>query len=281
MPGMEPTHDRTWRSLRARNEQRCRRILDTAAPLAVADLDWDAVGRVEVPARAIDSLVYMRDVEGFTDSYVRGLGAHRTTLRDPLIGRFLPIWQAEEAGHAAAIARYLEAYGERRGVVVPPQQPSPRTPVPLHERAVAHVGGPVGRLVAAAHMTWGATNELLTLNGYRLLAARGGDPVLRELLARIAAQEARHYSFYLLQAEWRLAASPLTRAVLRRVMAGAWTPVGIGDGYKTAAEFQTVLAYLGVDTDGQRVIERMDRRISSLPGLDELRLFRRVASLAG
>jgi len=280
MPGMERAQNLGGSDLRARNEARCQRIVDTAAPLVTDDLPWEDVGCVEIPTAAIESLVYMRDVEGFTDSYISGIAAHRTTLRDPLIGRFLPIWQAEEAGHSEAIARYLRLYGERRATVIPAQPPSPAASAPLHERVVAHVGGPVGRLVAAAHMTWGASNELLTLNGYRLLASRFDDPVLRELLSRIAAQEARHYSFYLLQAEWRLASSALARTVLRRLMRGSWTPVGIGEGYKTAAEFRCVLDYLGVDADGQRVIDRMDRRISALPGLADLRIFRSAARLA-
>lgn len=280
MPTMERPNDLAWQTVRARNEARCQRIVDSAAPLVTNDLRWDDVGRVELPSAAIDSLVYMRDVEGFTDSYIRGIAAHRTTLRDPLIGRFLSIWQSEEAGHSDAVARYLDRYGERRGLDIPAQQPSPTVPVPMHERIVSHVGGPVGRLVAAAHMTWGASNELLTLNGYRLLAARCHDPVLSGLLSRIAAQEARHYSFYLLQAEWRLAASPLARSVLRRLLRGSWTPVGVGEGYKTAAEFRCVLEYLGVDTEGRRVIDRMDRRIAALPGLADLRIFRSATTTA-
>lgn len=275
---MDRSNAVAWRTVRARNEARCERIIASAAPLVTADLAWDDVGRVELPAAAIDSLVYMRDVEGFTDSYIRGVAAHRTTLRDPLIGRFLSIWQSEEASHAEAVARYLDRYGDRRGVAIPPQPLSPSAPPPVHERIVSHVGGPVGRLVVAAHMTWGASNELLTLNGYRLLAARCNDPVLGDLLSRIAAQEARHYSFYLLQAEWRLAASPVARSVLRRLLRGSWTPVGVGEGYKTAAEFRCVLEYLGVGTDAQRIIDRMDRRISALPGLGDLRIFRSAAA---
>jgi hypothetical protein len=242
--------------------------------LALDDLAWERVGDVELERGVVDSLVYMRDVEGFTDSYVVGLGAHRTTLSDPLIREFLEVWRAEEAGHADALDRYLHAYGTARGLDVPVRAAAPPNPARWHERALAHVGGPFGRLVAGAHMTWGAANELLTLNGYRLLAAQCGDPVLAELLKRIAAQEARHYSFYLLQAEWRLAASPLLRSLLRRVFRRSWTPVGIGDGYKDAADFAAVLAYLSSNEDAERIIDRMDRRFAALPGLRDLRVYR-------
>jgi hypothetical protein len=129
-------------------------------------------------------------------------------------------------------------------------------------------------------MTWGAANELLTMNGYRLLADECGHPMLAELLRRIAAQESRHYSFYLLQAEWRLASSRLARFALPRFMDGAWTPVGVGEGYKTREEFQRVLEVLSRRPESERIIDRMDRRFAALPGLDRLRIYRSAASPA-
>lgn len=272
--------ERSTTALRAGNEDRCRRILAKSELLAVDDLDWSTVGAVELDQGTLETLVYMRDVEGFTDSYVVGLAAHRTTLRDPIVREFLEVWQAEEAVHSEAIDRFLDGYAAARGVTIAARQPSPTPDVPWHERAISHVGGPVGTVVAAAHMAWGAANELLTMNGYRLLADRCGHPLLAELLRRIAAQESRHYSFYLLQAQWRLAASRLARLLLPRVLAGAWTPVGVGDGYKTSDEFQRVMAVLSAQPEGQQVIDRMDRRFSALPGFDGLRIYRHAATLA-
>lgn len=72
-------------ALRARNERRCRRLLATAAPLRTDDLDWASVPDVELAPEVVDALVYMRDVEGFTDRDLVGLTAHRTTLGDPII----------------------------------------------------------------------------------------------------------------------------------------------------------------------------------------------------
>lgn len=266
------------RGRRAANETRCRRILDSAAPLRVDDLDWASVGSVELETSVIDTLVYMRDVEGFTDRDLVGLVAHRTTLADPIIRRFLDVWRSEERVHSEVIDQYLMAYAAARGVEVPGRQPSPPSTAPWTERALTHVRGPVGRVVVAAHMAWGAANELLTLNGYRLLADRCGDPTLSTLLGRIAAQEARHYSFYLLQAEWRLADSALARWALPRVLDGAWTPVGIGDGYKTREEFDRVLGYLASGADGRSAIDRMDRRFAGLPGFARLHIFRDAAA---
>lgn len=271
------TTGRSVRELRASNEARCRRILGRSELLEVEDLDWSQAGAVELDPGMIDTLVYMRDVEGFTDSYVAGIGAHRTTLADPIVRDFLTVWQAEEAVHSQAIARFLNAYADARGVTIPATQPSPAARIPRYERAITHVGGPVGTLVAAAHMAWGAANELLTMNGYRILAEQCDHPMLAELLRRIAAQESRHYSFYLLQAEWRLADSRLARFVLPRILAGSWTPVGVGDGYKTAEEFQRVLAVLNARPESERIIDRMDRRFSALPGFERLRIYRAAA----
>lgn len=271
-------HEGSTTELRARNESRCQRILDASRPLEVDDLPWAQSTTVALDDAVIDTLVYMRDVEGFTDSYVAGLGAHRTTLGDPLIGQFLNIWRIEEAGHANAIDRFLTWYGDNQRRPIPPRQSAPEPDVRWHERVLARVGGPVGRLAAATHMTWGAANELLTLNGYRLLADRCGHPLLADLLRRIAAQESRHFSFYLLQAEWRLASSSLARRVLRRVLTTAWTPVGVGDGYKSPEEFDRLIDYLGGTEEGRRTVARMDRRFAALPGLGGLRIFESAAS---
>jgi hypothetical protein len=262
------------RALRERNESRCQRVLDTAEPLRLDDLDWGSVGDVELDADVLAVLVYMRDVEGFTDRDLVGLTAHRTTLGDPIIRQFLDLWRHEESIHCQAVGMFLERYASATGTELPPRQLPPPAVAPMRERMISRIGGPVGRVVVTAHMAWGAANELLTLNGYKLLADRCAHPVLSQLLDRIAAQEARHYSFYLLQAEWRLASSRLARWLLPRVLDGSWTPVGIGDGYKSREEFERVLAYLAGGDEGTRVIQRMDRRFAALPGFGHLQIFR-------
>lgn len=261
---------------RTTHEVRCERLLNRSALLDTSGIEWDAVGSVPVSTAVLRCLVYMRDVEAFTNRYLAGLVAHPATLRDPLVARFLPVWQAEEAEHARALDRYLRAYGARRAVAVPAIQPAP--PVGAGERWLVLATRPVGHVVTAAHMTWGAANELLTMTGYRLLARRSADPVLGELLLRIAAQESRHYGFYRLQAEWRLGRSRLARAVLRLLMRRAWTPVGVGDGFKRPEEFDRVLAFLAGTEDGQRAIATMDAAFGRLPGLHGSRIYASAAA---
>lgn len=263
-------------ALRQVNEAKCERLLARAGLLESSDLDWDRVGDAPVDEGVLTCLVYMRDVEGFTDRDLVGLVAHPATLADPLLRRFLEIWRDEEAAHARALDRYLTAYAARRGVALPVMQPYPPGTVTRSERAVLVLSRPVGHVVTAAHMTWGAANELLTMHGYRLLARRCGEPVLAELLRRIAAQESRHYSFYLFQAQWRLAGSRLTRVALRAMMRRSWTPVGIGEGYKAPAEFDRVLEVLAGGEVGAHAIDAMDGAFSRLPGFDGMRIYARA-----
>ena len=266
----------TPETLRNRNEDRCWRLAGPANPLTADDLDWDAVGSTTLDPDTIACLVYMRDVEGFTDQYVAGFAGHPTTLADPVVSAFVDTWQIEEAAHSAVLDRFLTTYAAATDTVVQ-AQPEPVTArVPLLERVGVQVTRPVGHVVAATHMVWGAANELLTVNGYRLLARRCGDPILADLLTRIAAQESRHYSFYALQAEWRLADSALARWGVRRLLTGAWTPVGIGDGYKSRADFDLLLRHLIPGTAGEKAITRMDARFDRLPGLADLSLFART-----
>lgn len=261
-------------NLRANNERRCERLLGRSELLDTTGMAWDEVGERPVVPEVLGCLVYMRDVEAFTNRYIDGVAAHRATLRDPLISRFLPIWQREEAAHAAALGRYLDRYAARTGAAVGPVPAAPS--VPVSERFLVALTAPVGHIVTAAHMTWGAANELLTMTGYRLLARRCGDPVLSELLLRIAAQESRHYGFYRLQAEWRLAASRTARRALAFVMGRSWTPVGVGDGFKQPEEFDRVLLFLAKDERGREATTTMDGAMRRLPGLGELRIFERA-----
>jgi hypothetical protein len=263
--------------LRQLNERRCERLVAKSALLDTRDIRWEDAAAVELDDAALACLVYMRDVEGFTTRELSGLAGHPTTLADPLVRRFLTAWQAEEAEHARALDRFLQAYCAGRGRSLPAIQPAPGSVPPWSERLLVTLTRPVGHVVTAAHMTWGALNELLTMHGYRLLAERCGHPLLDELLTRIAAQEARHYGFYVLQAEWRLAESRVARRVLPALLRRTWTPVGVGGEYKQPIEFDRVLAYLAGGEPGRKAVAVMDRTIARLPGFGELAPYARAA----
>jgi len=265
------------KDLRQLNERRCERLVAKSALLDTSDLRWQDAAAIELDDATLACLVYMRDVEGFTTRDLSGLAGHPTTLRDPLVRRFLTAWQAEEAEHAQALDRFLQAHCAGRGRSLPEIQAAPDSVPPWSERLLVTLTRPVGHVVTAAHMTWGALNELLTMTGYRLLAERCGHPMLTELLTRIAAQEARHYSFYLLQAEWRLAESRAARRVLPALLRRTWTPVGVGGEYKQPIEFDRVLAHLAGGESGRRAVAVMDRTIARLPGFGDLAPYARAA----
>jgi hypothetical protein len=262
--------------LRERNEERCARLVERSALLDTSGIEWDQVAATPLDAGTIECLVYMRDVESFTNRDLVGLAGHPATLADPLVHAFLDCWRAEEAAHARALAHFLDCYGAG-GATVAPTPPVPPATVTRSERRLVRLTRPIGHVVTAAHMTWGALNELLTLTGYRLLGRRCAHPQLATLLDRIADQEARHFSFYVLQAEWRLRASRVARAVLPRMLQRSWTPVGVGDEYKRPEEFDRVLVYLAGNTEGEAAIGRMDATLGRLPGLENLRLYARAA----
>jgi hypothetical protein len=251
-----------------------------SALLETDDIPWDRAADVELDDDALATIIYMRDVEGFTDRDFSGLSAHPTTHADPLVVAFLKAWRAEENAHAHALDRFLEAYASGRGISLPSMQHSPPSTVPLNERLLVLLTRPIGHVVTAAHMAWGAANELLTTNGYRIMAGRTENPVLTVLLSRIAAQEARHYSFYVLQAEWRLAASPLARTVLPMMLRRSWTPVGVGDNYKRPSECARVLRYLARGDAGRRTVRIMDAKFASLPGFGDLGIYSRAVAAA-
>lgn len=260
-------------SIRTRNERRCERLLSRSELLVSSDLDWSAAGDVELDPSTLATLVYMRDVEGFTPSYLEGFGSHPTTTSDPLVARFFEVWEAEEIEHARALDRFLGTYARQRGIQLPVVQPPPPATVSVGDQAMMALSRPVGHVVTATHMAWGAVNELLTMNGYRMLSDETANPVLGELLSRIAAQEARHYGFYYLQAEWRLADSRLARGLVPRLLRRAWTPVGVGQGFKRMDEFAVVSERLARTPGATKRLATMDRTINRLPGLGALRLF--------
>ena len=264
--------------LRQRNEARCERLVARSALLDTSDIDFARAPAVRLDDDALACLVYMRDVEGFTTRELTGLAGHPSTVADPLVRRFLAAWRAEEAEHARALHRFLEAYCAGRDRPLPPPQPAPSATPSLSERLTVALSRPVGHVVTAAHMTWGALNELLTLHGYRLLARRCGHPVLDQLLSRIAVQESRHYSFYVLQAEWRLQASRLARRVLPAVIGRNWTPVGVGPGYKAPGEFDRVLAYLAAGDQGRQTVRVMDQTFARLPGFGRLQPYTQLVT---
>ncbi len=248
-------------------------ILDKAAidPWAqrsrAIDLDgipWDEVRRRPLAPETIRTVRYMQDIETHTVVYVRQLLGTRA-IDDPDIATFLACWFYEETFHGRALARLLDAAGER---VTPRRRSRQGWTSRLRERAMHAVARRWADFVAV-HMTWGAINELTTLTAYQRLADLDPHPTLVALLARIARDEARHFTFYYHQAARRLVAHG-ARRITRALVDRFWAPVG--SGVQPDGEVRFLARHLFGDGGGRAASRRIDATIRRLPGFADVPL---------
>jgi len=127
----------------------------------------------------------------------------------------------------------------------------------------------------AVHMIWGTVQELTTYTAYQALIDRVDHPILHVLCQRIMKQELRHYAFYREQAKRRLLQSPTTQQIVSYALKAAWTPVG--DGMSSKEDVIHAVRFLFDGVDGT-AIDRIDRKIRELPGLQWFDLFTRFAA---
>lgn len=240
------------------------RFIAASRPLELAGIDWDAIPSHPVPDDVLTILAYMQDVESHTVVFPRTIFSQRA-VDDEMIGTFLICWLYEEGMHGRALAKFLACAGR------PVQQRvNGRTTFRDHiDRTFTTLLAAVWRDFLALHMAWGAVHECTTIHAYQRLAQNNEHPVLNELLKRIIADEARHFSFYMWQAERRLAAPAVQRRV-RAIMDRFYAPVGTNHQPDELARW--VSAYLFDGEEGRAAAERVDRTISKLAGFEDARL---------
>ena len=235
-------------------------------------LDVDGIDFESFRVRPLDEpylrcLRYMHDVEEHTSCYLRNL-LNTRAHHDPEITTFLTMWNFEELWHGEALGAVIAAHDEPGTL--------PRV-AEMRRRLGRRIGNPIAWMTFSAlakhflavHMTFGVVNEWTTQAGYARLASEAGHPVLSDLLHRIMKQEGRHIDFYLTNARRHLqpvAAQRTTRAMLKL----AWKPVGAS--VMPDEEMRHLATTLFSGADGHTALERIDRRIDSLPGLDGLHL---------
>lgn len=250
-------------------------------------LEWERIRDHPLSAAEVRCLSYMMDIETHTMVFLRDLLVTRVS-EDPELTAFLACWAYEELWHGEAFSRFL---GQAGVELAPDHVPTgwddeyPSRVARNRLIRVAHrARGRWTRLgmrfasvtskdFAAAHMTWGAINELSTLRGYERLADDTAHPVLADLLSRIIRDEKRHYSFYRVEAERRLGASAAARRMTRFALEKLWAVVGTGIRPQSETDF--VFDHLFGDEEGLRRARDADATIHSLPGLDGLHLFER------
>jgi len=245
--------------------------------LMLEDIDWDEVPKHHLPADAIESMLYMMDIETHTVIFLSELLVSKACM-DPVITSFLSIWAYEEMYHGEAFAKFLRAYGVQVAEDRPKQ-------VRLQEgfhRATSVMtvlfGSYLLPFFPAIYLTIGATNELTTLTGYQQLIRRSRHPVLTTMVARIIKQERVHYAFYRSQAERLMRDSEVTRRAVRWVMTKRFRAVG--EGVKSAEDVDHLALFLFGGPDGRTAVRSIDDGIGRLPGLDGVNLLERLLDRA-
>lgn len=240
------------------------RFIAGSRPIDLAGINWDSIPSYPIADDVLSILAYMQDVESHTVVFPRTIFSQRA-VDDEIIGTFLVCWLYEEGMHGRALAKFLDCAG--RPV---PARTKGRTTVMDHvERTMTTLLAAAWKDFLALHMAWGAAHECTTIHAYQRLVQCNDHPVLNELLKRIISDEARHFSFYMWQAEQRLS-NAATRRRVRSIMDRLYAPVGTKHQPDEHAAW--VSGYLFDGDDGRAAASRVDRTISKLPGFEDARL---------
>ena len=249
----------------------------TSTPVKYEDLDFDTFETQPLDAGTLRSLRYMCDVEYHTSCFLRDLLV-TPSHRGEDAGGFMTLWNREEFWHGEALSKVLE----RHGIIVDYDEIKAKREKlgwmgalgPLKQSVLSNLAGTD---FVAVHMVWGAANELSAVAAYRRLSALTDHPALSPLLRRIAQQETRHVAFYTTQARERLLASEAAQKLVRMIMAKVWKPVG--SGMMDESEVRHVMSHLFAGKAAE--LDKLDKRVQKLPGLDGLTIFRNAFARLG
>ncbi len=229
----------------------------------IDDIDLSQAASYPITEQEIHALTYMCDIESHTVVYLRAI-LNTCAIRDPETTSFLSCWAYEEFFHGHTLRRFLDAIGA-------PVSPSRMQEVQKATSTwewMKELGASIlcqfSSHFHAAYLTYGAISELSTLEGYGVLARRTQNPVLAELLKRLAKDERRHFAFYYNKARVQLQpqnAQRLTSFIIRHF----WLPVG--GGVKSDSEVNWILSFILGDPEGAEIALRIDEIIGKLPGL--------------
>lgn len=243
---------------------------ETSVGVNWADLDLEKFRTDPLPEQSLRTLRYMTDVEYHTVCYTRDL-LTTPSHKEADMSAFMTMWNREEFWHGEALANVLSIHGI---TVDFDELKANRLKLGWKDKLdpiKQSIGGKiVGNDFVAVHMAWGAANELSAIAAYNRMADLEQDPVLGELLRRIAKQEARHVAFYTSQARDRLARSKRAQVIGRFALKRFWAPVG--SSIMERADVQHVMNHLMSGKDGREAARKIDAKIANLPGMQGLRI---------
>ncbi len=249
----------------------------TSVPVKYEDLDFDTFETQPLDAPTLRSLRYMCDVEFHTSCFLRDMLV-TPSHREEDAGGFMTMWNREEFWHGEALSKVLA----RHGIIVDYDEVKAKRVKlgwagalgPLKQSVLTNLAGTD---FVAVHMVWGAANELSAVAAYRRLSEMTDHPALSPLLKRIAQQETRHVAFYTTQGRERLLASETAQRIVRLVMSRVWKPVG--SGMMDDSEVVHVMNHLFGGRSAE--LDKLDKRVQKLPGLEGLTIFRSAFARLG
>lgn len=243
------------------------------------DLDLEKFRREPLNERSLRTLRYMTDVEYHTVCYTRDL-LTTPSHKEADMSAFMTMWNREEFWHGEALAAVLGIHGI---VVDFDELKANRMKLGWKDRLdpikQSLLGKIVGTDFVAVHMAWGAANEWSAITAYNRMASLEEDPVLAELLRRIAKQEARHVAFYTSQARDRLAKSKKAQVLARFALSNFWAPVG--SSIMEKSEVIHVMNHLMSGTEGRKAARKIDGHIAGLPGMQGLAIVEKSLDALG
>jgi hypothetical protein len=260
----EPAARPEWGTILPGDPPQFQRFIAGTRPIDLSGIDWDAIPSHPLSPEVLRVLTYMQDVESHTVVFPRTIFSQRA-VDDEHIGTFLVCWLYEEGMHGRALARFLSLAGHP----VPPRRKGRTTPMDRLERVMTTAIAAAWKDFLALHMAWGALHECTTIHAYQRLIDRNDHPVLNELLRRIIHDEARHFAFYMWQAE-RLLAAPRVARRVRWIMERRYVPVGAT--HQPDALARWVSGYLFDGDAGREAARRIDRTFAKLPGFERATL---------
>jgi hypothetical protein len=246
----------------------------TSERLGWDDLDLDHFRENPLSPETLRTLHYMADVEYHTVCYTRDL-LTTPSHKDGDISTFMTMWNREEFWHGEALAAILEVHGI---TVDYDALRASRLKLGWRDKLdpikQSMLGKIVGSDFVAVHMSWGAANEWSAVSAYKRMADLESDPVLAELLRRIAKQETRHVAFYVSQARERLNKSKRAQKLTRLLLSKFWAPVG--SSIMEREDVQFVFGQIMSGVEGRREMKKLDNNIASLPGMAGLTIFEKA-----
>lgn len=186
----------------------------------------------------------------------------------PSIRRFFDQWIVEEDEHACVFT-YLS-----RGMGVHWGGENLRTSERVRAR-LAPLGLQFSRLLpnsAALFLGVGAAAEYVTTTLYRRMASMSDTPELRLVLSRIAAQESRHFRFFLGSAV-AMSRHAWDFGLVRSLLIYGWNPVGFDR--LGADDWLETFRPLLLDGQTRSELARMDDQLDAIPVFSGLGLMSR------